>query len=167
MSSDEFITGLQEALAGRVPEVIISDNVNYYRRYIDEQVRAGKREEDVLNMLGDPRLLAKTIEGSSQFADRQEQNIFSNMGGSGSYSSNGYSSGSYSSGEYSGGVYPEDNSDENNNKLKGWIVAGIIIIILIAVLMIAFRVFVFFLPLLIAIALISGAVKLIQKWLRL
>ena len=171
MSRDEFIGGLQEALADRVPEAVISENVNYYRRYIDEQVRAGKTEADVLNMLGDPRLLAKTIEGSSQFAGGQGQGAFSNMGGTGAYSAGGYSSGSYSSGGYSSGgyadgAYSNDDFDEKRFKIPGWLIACIVILAVMFIVMIVFRAFVFFLPVIIAVALISAAIRLLQKWFK-
>ncbi len=175
MSRDEFISGLQEALADRVPEAVISENVNYYRRYIDEQVKAGKSEADVLDMLGDPRLLAKTIEGSSQFSGGQRQSAFSNMGGSGTYSTGGYSSGSYSSGGYSSGgysdgTYSNDDFEEKRFKIPGWLIACIVILVIMFVVTIALKVFwVFvrlFLPVIIAVALISAIIRLLQKWLR-
>lgn len=52
---------MQIALEGQVSDFIISDNINYYRNYIENEISNGKNEEEVLNMLGDPRLLSKTI----------------------------------------------------------------------------------------------------------
>lgn len=39
----------------------IQENMNYYEDYINEQIRNGKNEQDVLNELGSPRLIARSI----------------------------------------------------------------------------------------------------------
>ena len=67
MNRDEFLRQFREALVGKVPESVINENAAYYRNYINNQVSSGMSEEDVLRSLGDPRLLAKTIEESSKF----------------------------------------------------------------------------------------------------
>lgn len=68
MNREEFLRQFQEALEGKVSERVMSENVTYYRDYINHEVNCGKSEEDVLRALGDPRLLAKTIEESSRFS---------------------------------------------------------------------------------------------------
>ena len=67
MNCEEFLRQFRDALDGKVSENMIQDNVNYYRSYINSQTAGGKSESEVLRMLGDPRLLAKTIEESSKF----------------------------------------------------------------------------------------------------
>lgn len=69
MNKYEFITNLQRHLTGKISPEKLMEITQYYRDYIDTQVRKGNREEDVLDALGDSRLLAKTIvaaEGGSQ-----------------------------------------------------------------------------------------------------
>lgn len=61
MNRYEFIERLRSALAGKATQSTINDNIRYYEEYLDTEIRKGKREEDVLQELGDPRLLAKTI----------------------------------------------------------------------------------------------------------
>lgn len=61
MKKEEFLQKMRDSLDGQVLDFIISDNINYYSNYIDNEISNGKSEEEVLNMLGDPRLLAKTI----------------------------------------------------------------------------------------------------------
>lgn len=68
MDRESFLNSFREALLGKVPDDIIQDNVNYYSRYIDAQMRGGKSEAQVLSELGDPRLLAHTIEDSTKYA---------------------------------------------------------------------------------------------------
>ena len=72
MNRQDFIKNFRMALSGQVPAYVIEENVRYYEEYIDVQVRQGKTEKEVLDSLGDPRLLAKTVitmhktSGSSQ-----------------------------------------------------------------------------------------------------
>jgi len=61
MSRHEFIDGLRRALAGKVEPEIIDENVRYYEDYIDTQIRGGLSEESVLETLGKPAFLAKSI----------------------------------------------------------------------------------------------------------
>ena len=61
MSTREFILQLESSLRGEVSEAVIQENINYYEGYIREQVAAGRDEREVLEMLGDPRLIARTI----------------------------------------------------------------------------------------------------------
>ena len=61
MNREDFIKGLQESLTGEVSQSVIYENVNYYNNYIIEETRKGKRESDVLEALGDPWVIGKTI----------------------------------------------------------------------------------------------------------
>ncbi|MDD2971217.1 MAG: DUF1700 domain-containing protein [Lachnospiraceae bacterium] len=78
MDRDEFIRQLRIALSGSVNHIIIEDNVRYYEDYIDMEVRKGRTEYEVLQELGNPRLIAKTIietnkiAGTSQSAYEEE-----------------------------------------------------------------------------------------------
>lgn len=60
MTKNEFLSELRIALAGEVPEGEIENNIRYYDSYIKEQA-ALNTEEQVLEQLGDSRLIAKTI----------------------------------------------------------------------------------------------------------
>ena len=61
MTKQEFLDGLGAALAGRISASLISENINYYEDYINTQVRMGRIEGEVVQSLGDPRLIAKSI----------------------------------------------------------------------------------------------------------
>lgn len=61
MIKREFLEELKTALSGQLPADEVAGHVAYYKNYIDEQERNGKSEAEVLNMLGDPRLIARTI----------------------------------------------------------------------------------------------------------
>lgn len=57
----EFLQGLQSALSGNVPPETVRENLRYYSDYIRSEVQKGRSEKDVMEELGDPRLIAKTI----------------------------------------------------------------------------------------------------------
>ena len=61
MNKEEFIAGLQHALASGLSGSQVAEHVRYYREYIDSEIHKGKAEAEVVSQLGDPRLLAKSI----------------------------------------------------------------------------------------------------------
>ena len=62
MNRREFINLLTDSLAGRVPNRLISEKADYYRQYISEHARdTGRTEEDIIEELGPPELIAHTI----------------------------------------------------------------------------------------------------------
>ena len=61
MNKKEFLDILYEQLSGQMPEGNVAAHVQYYRNYIEEEQRKGRSEDDILNELGDPRLIARTL----------------------------------------------------------------------------------------------------------
>lgn len=61
MNRDLFIDTLRRALYGKVDERALADHVSYYEGYILQEMTKGRSEQEVLEELGDPRLIAKTI----------------------------------------------------------------------------------------------------------
>lgn len=61
MTKQEFLEGLERHLRGQLSENQIRRHVEYYREYIDKEVTTGKSETEVMGMLGDPWLIAKTL----------------------------------------------------------------------------------------------------------
>ena len=47
--------------------------MNYYQEYFEIQVRSGKSEQEILEQLGDPRLLAKSILQAEQRSSTMEE----------------------------------------------------------------------------------------------
>ena len=64
MSRQDFLDGLRTALLGKVSPEEIRKQVEYYDNYILSEVRKGRSEAEVLDELGDPRLIAKSIMAS-------------------------------------------------------------------------------------------------------
>lgn len=61
MTKQLFIESLRDALNGKVSPGRVTENMRYYEDYINVEIRKGKSEEEVLEALGDPRLIARTI----------------------------------------------------------------------------------------------------------
>lgn len=61
MTKQEFLSKLQSALVGRLSSDAIMQNIKYYEDYINSKIRMGEPEQSVLDELGDPRLIAKSI----------------------------------------------------------------------------------------------------------
>lgn len=98
MTKAEFLEQLRLSLNGRLDANQVMDNLRYYEEYINSQLRQGKTEEDVMSMLGSPRLIARTITDANS------------DGASGGYASDAY-------GQYSQGGYAQGN---NGQAGTGW-----------------------------------------------
>lgn len=61
MEKQEFLDKLRLALGGRVTPEVMADTMNYYEEYINTELRLGKHPDEVMEALGDPRLIARTI----------------------------------------------------------------------------------------------------------
>ena len=61
MTKEEFINGLSEALAHTAAREVIIRNIEFYRSYIDGEIAKGRSEREVMDELGDPRLIANSI----------------------------------------------------------------------------------------------------------
>ena len=59
MNKEEFLNILRQSLSGEVANQIIDQNVRYYDSYISAQTL--QEEAEIIDRLGDPRLIAKTI----------------------------------------------------------------------------------------------------------
>ena len=68
MKREDFIRGLEDALKGDVSPRIINENINFYNNYIVEEVKGGRTEKEVVDSLGDPWIIAKTIVQTSEEA---------------------------------------------------------------------------------------------------
>jgi hypothetical protein len=61
MNKAEFLQGLKEELEGRVPYSVIQENLRYYDSYISGEAAKGVSEEEVVQELGGPKIIARTI----------------------------------------------------------------------------------------------------------
>ena len=61
MNKYDFINEMRKNLAGKLEQSVLEETIRYYQDYIDIEMKKGKLEDEVLSLLGDPRLLAKSI----------------------------------------------------------------------------------------------------------
>lgn len=70
MTRDEFLKELRAAMENDLSGRVVQENVAYYEQYILDEVQKGRSEEEVLQMLGDPWILARTIIDAADGTDQ-------------------------------------------------------------------------------------------------
>ena len=84
MTKEEFLEGLKRALFSTGSQSLIEYNLDYYSSYIDGEIAKGRSMDEVMNELGDPRLIANSIkvaEGySGVFVGLEDEVIDGNAG---------------------------------------------------------------------------------------
>lgn len=73
MKKQEFLVELQKALSSRVSVSSMQENVRYYDDYISMQMRKGRMEAEIIEEIGDPRLIAKSIITAEMDAAQTEE----------------------------------------------------------------------------------------------
>lgn len=61
MTRMEFLQQLRQALENDLNGSVVQENVDFYNQYIIDEMGKGKSEAEVLQMLGDPWVLARTV----------------------------------------------------------------------------------------------------------
>ena len=61
MEKTEFLDQLRVSLNGKIDPQEVNENLRYYEDYINIQIRMGKTETEVMELLGSPRLIARSI----------------------------------------------------------------------------------------------------------
>ena len=61
MNKEQFIDTLRRALYGKIDDYTLQDHIRYYEDYIRQEMGKGRTEQEVLQELGDPRLLATLL----------------------------------------------------------------------------------------------------------
>lgn len=75
MNRKEFLTALANKLREGMTSSRIEEQIRYYSGYIDGEMARGRSEEEVLEELGDPVLLARTLldaEGAKEFIPEEQ-----------------------------------------------------------------------------------------------
>lgn len=80
MDRNEFLDILREQLVGNMQEGKAAAHVRYYEDYIQSQVRGGRPEQEVLEELGDPRLIAKTLIDTDGGSVQEDYGEYSSYG---------------------------------------------------------------------------------------
>lgn len=70
MTKNEFLNELRSLLAEELGTSVAEENVRYYDGYIEQRKQEGISESEVLEQLGSPRLIAKSIIDSKAKYDK-------------------------------------------------------------------------------------------------
>lgn len=71
---DKFLRELREALQGEISVQEVNENIDYYKRYFNEQMKLGRSLNDILEELGDPRIIATSIINANKISKRSSYN---------------------------------------------------------------------------------------------
>lgn len=82
MNRKEFLEILRSQLAGQMQEGKAAAHIRYYEDYIQSQVRGGRSEQEVLQELGAPHLIAKTLIDTDDGSTQEDYGEYSSYGSS-------------------------------------------------------------------------------------
>ena len=122
MTKAEFLEKLRIELSSGVTPQVLQENLNYYGQYIDDEIRKGRTESEVLAELGDPWILAKTI------VDAQREESVEDV----IYDSDGRT--------YRGNSSTEESSNIHVWSLDSWWKRLLLILVAVAVIVVIFAV---------------------------
>lgn len=80
MTKSEFLEKLKHALGNDLSGAIIQENVNYYNSYISEEAAKGRTEAEIIEELGDPWAIARTIIDAAEGRDTPDHSYSSDYG---------------------------------------------------------------------------------------
>lgn len=138
MTKEEFIRGLREALAG-APDSIIIENVNYYSQYIDGELGKGRTLEAVMEELGEPQWIAKSILDACTGNTRASESA-GGFGGAYDYSRGGAAYGSDGEGNYRSD-YENQGPRIHRIDLNKWYVKALFIAIPVLIFLVILSIF--------------------------
>lgn len=75
MKKLEFLKKLKDALSPEMDARSVKEQISYYSHYIDEEVAKGRSEGEVVDALGDPWLIARTLLDSPGEAYQMPENM--------------------------------------------------------------------------------------------
>lgn len=113
MSREEFLRGLEEALAGEVPASVVRDNLNYYSSYLSQELAKGRTMEEIIEEIGEPRIVARTIiDSTDAAAEAGDYGAYEDRSSRDGYGNSGY-------GSYDGGRSGYGNSYDSGREGYG------------------------------------------------
>ena len=159
MNRQEFIDKLRSTLNGSMTQTLVEEHIRYYEDYIATEMNKGRSEQEVLTMLGDPRLIARTIITTN--TTEAESGAYE----SGAHQSRDYRDSAYQDGGFRQTVRRDHGEVVRHSRIPGWVWLLLVILILVFVLSIVMSVLSFLAPVLIPVIVVLFLVKLFRDWL--
>lgn len=111
-TKQEFIDGLRRALTGRISQEEIEEHIRYYEDYITAETRIKGSEQEVLNSLGNPKLIAMSICAADEAGMQGKSGYKASNSGYGDEYAYGREDGYNGAGDYG---YDDNSYDEYHN----------------------------------------------------
>lgn len=140
MKKNEFLAQLKKALENELDAERVKTHTDYYEDYIQSELNIGKSEEEILEQLGDPWAIAKTILISEKMEGQEYRKSYETVS--------------------------ERQNEEHTpveSKWKGWLAILVLILAVILVLSIVFGVLALAIRFAVPIMLVLLVIKLISK----
>ena len=125
MTKSEFLAQLKKALQENLSSSAVQENMDYYNKYIIDETAKGKSEEEVVNLLGDPWILARTITDASDGTDWETVRESRN---------------SSTSSAYDGPGYQQNDQDRRGLGVRTWVRIILLILFVVMILMLVFSI---------------------------
>ena len=61
MTKEEYLLELEECIRGEVSDYELADSMSYYSTYFKDEMSMGKTESEIIQSLGSPRLVGRSI----------------------------------------------------------------------------------------------------------
>lgn len=169
MTKQEFLKTLQSSLTGKISDRQVAEHLNYYEEYISSEIRSGKPEAEVMDSLGDPRLIARSILA----AGGGEEQTGANAGGRAEGYYSGGANGRYQSGaggQYGGGTNgyyggADEPPTGRTFRISAWGWMLIVVLGLMLIFSLVFSVIRILFPILFPIMMVIFFIKLFRDWL--
>ena len=145
MDKDEFLDKLRLSLNGRIAPETVNSTLDYYNEYISSEMQEGRTEAEVMEALGDPRLIARTI------AETKGGQLNSQTAGTVDEPEQRF-----------------DGTGELQNRVHmvpGWVWLVGFFVVLAFILSIAFKLLSVLWPLIVVLAVVVFLVKLFRDWI--
>lgn len=156
MSKNEFLEGLKKALSSTNDQRLINENYEFYRNYIEEELKKQRSEEEIMQELGDPRLIAHSIREAAgiddEFAHDEEPKSFYNT----------YNEGSSQSEETSGDRVRSFSISGTKARLMLWGISALLILILILLIVLIGSLIYIFAPVILTVIVVLWLVHILS-----
>ncbi len=123
MNKREFLNKLNEYMSYELPQSMVAEKLDFYADYIDKEVSSGRRITDVIDELGDPQLIARSIidaakSGPDGIPGTDDDLDFGENIASNGRAGNGYDSGSAYGGNTAGAgsTFTEDGAAADDRR---------------------------------------------------
>lgn len=155
MTKRGFLADLRKYLSGKIPESAVEGHIAYYKNYIESEMNRGKSEAQVMDELGDPRMIGRTILDMSSGQQ------------SSSYEYSTYRTDSNSSYSQKKGQKPQNGCFFDTSTVLGKIKLAVLLVIILAVIFVivrfAVRLLFYLLPVIAIAVIISVILKILSK----